>query len=103
MKFTLFTRHALWSAALVFAGFTSLPSSAFAVPPAASRTPAADLNSLAIRERAGLLPGANPLSNGWGVTPAGTHTRISDMALKMAILPDKKGSSPSAAASAIPA
>jgi len=90
MKFTLLTRHALWSAALVFAGFTSLSSSAFAVPPAASRTPADDLNSPAIRERAGLLPGANLLFNGWGVTPAGSHTRISDMALKMVISPDKK-------------
>ena len=90
MKSTLLTRHALWSAALVFAGFTSLSSFAFAVPPAASRTPADDLNSPAIRERAGLLPGANLLFNGWGVTPAGSHTRISDMALKMVISPDKK-------------
>ena len=90
MKSTLLTRHALWSAALVFAGFTSLSSSGFAVPPAASRTPADDLNSPAIRERAGLLPGANLLFNGWGVTPAGSHTRISDMALKMVISPDKK-------------
>ena len=90
MKSTLLTRHALWSAALVFAGFTALSSSGFAVPPAASRTPADDLNSPAIRERAGLLPGANLLFNGWGVTPAGSHTRISDMALKMVISPDKK-------------
>jgi YVTN family beta-propeller protein len=57
---------------------------------AAPRTPDDDLNSPALRQRAGLLPGAHLLFNGWGVTPAGTHTRISDMALKMVVSPDKK-------------
>ena len=89
MKLTLLSRCAHVSAAFVLAGFASLAAPTAAAT-AAPRTPTDDLNTPALRERAGLLPGANLLFNGWGVTPAGTHTRISDMALKMVISPDKK-------------
>jgi YVTN family beta-propeller protein len=37
-----------------------------------------------------MLPNQNLLFNGWGVTPAGTHVRTSDMTLKMIISPDKR-------------
>ena len=40
--------------------------------------------------RGGLSPNANLLFNGWGVTPAGEHVPISDVALKFVITPDKK-------------
>ena len=36
-----------------------------------TRTDAEDVNSPALRERPGLVPGENLLHNGWGVTPAG--------------------------------
>ena len=35
-------------------------------------------------------PSTNLLFNGWGLTPAGTATAISDLPLKMVIAPDKK-------------
>lgn len=79
------------TAALIFSGLTLSVLLTSAAPPAvAPRTPDEAVNSPALRERAGLLPGENLLFNGWGVTPAGTHTRISDMALKMVVSPDKK-------------
>jgi len=49
-----------------------------------------DVNSPEVRERPGLHPNANLLFNGWGVTPAGQHIPISDMALKMVVAPDKR-------------
>src|SRR5437870_954847 len=49
-----------------------------------------DVNNPEVRARPGLRPDANLLFNGWGVTPAGQHLPISDMALKMVIAPDKK-------------
>ncbi|MSU51027.1 MAG: phosphoesterase [Opitutus sp.] len=63
--------------------------------PAASSLPPTrladeDLNQAAVRMRKGMLPGPNLLFNGWGVTPAGKHVRVSDMALKMIISPDKR-------------
>ena len=63
---------------------------AHAAAPPATRGADEDVNSPAVRERAGLLPNENLLFNGWGVTPAGRHVRISDMALKMIVSPDKK-------------
>jgi WD40 repeat protein len=90
MKFIRSHRRAPFPVAFVFAYLTALASASFAAPSAAPRTPDDDVNNPALRVRAGLLPGANLLFNGWGVTPAGTHTRISDMALKMVISPDKK-------------
>ena len=48
------------------------------------------MKSPAVRERSGLTPNANLLFNGWGMTPAGKHTTISDLALKMIVSPDKK-------------
>src|SRR6185503_4788473 len=49
-----------------------------------------EMNSPQLRAMAGLRPSTNLLFNGWGVTPAGEHTRISDMPLKMIVSPDKK-------------
>lgn len=49
-----------------------------------------DVRSPGLRERSGLTPNENLLFNGWGVTPAGEHVRMSDMALKLVISPDKK-------------
>jgi YVTN family beta-propeller protein len=54
------------------------------------RTADADVNSAAVRERPGLAPGDNLLFNGWGVTPAGQHVKISDLPLKMIVSPDGK-------------
>ena len=55
-----------------------------------TRTDAEDVNSPALRERPGLVPGENLLHNGWGVTPAGRQVKISDMALKMIVSPDRR-------------
>jgi len=90
MKIIRIHRRAPFPVAFFFACLSALALASFAASPAAPRTPADDVNTPALRERAGLLPGANLLFNGWGVTPAGTHTRISDMVLKMVISPDKK-------------
>ena len=49
-----------------------------------------EVNNAGLRTTAGLQPNTNMLFNGWGVTPAGEHTRISDMPLKMVVSPDKK-------------
>ena len=50
-----------------------------------------DVKSPDLRERAGLVPGDNLLFNGWGVTPAGEHLRITgDLPLKMIVSPDGK-------------
>lgn len=54
------------------------------------RTPDEDVNSAEVRLRERLLPGANLLFNGWGVTPAGAHVKMGDMPLKLVIAPDKK-------------
>ena len=48
------------------------------------------VNDSAVRTQPGLKPDGNLLFNGWGVTPAGEHVRISDLPLKMVVSPDKK-------------
>jgi YVTN family beta-propeller protein len=48
------------------------------------------VNDPALRSTENLSPGATQLFNGWGITPTGEHTRISDMPLKMVVSPDKK-------------
>ncbi len=48
------------------------------------------VNDASVRTAQGLAPNTNLLFNGWGVTPAGEHVRISDMPLKMVVSPDKK-------------
>jgi YVTN family beta-propeller protein len=65
---------------------------AISVPhPAASRAPTEGMNDAVVRTRPGLLPGANLLFNGWGVTPAGDQVPTrSDMVLRMVIAPDHK-------------
>jgi len=62
----------------------------FRCPAGEPRAPGEDVNAPDLRRRQGLVPGDNLLFNGWGVTPAGTHVPISDMALKMLVSPDKK-------------
>jgi YVTN family beta-propeller protein len=54
------------------------------------RQPDEEVNSAAVRERPGLRPNTNLLFNGWGVTPAGEQTIVSDLALKLVVAPDKK-------------
>ena len=54
------------------------------------RQPDEDVNSPALRERQGLRPNTNLLFNGWGVSPAGEQTLVSDLALKMVVAPDQK-------------
>jgi YVTN family beta-propeller protein len=49
-----------------------------------------DVKSPEIRQAQGLKPSENLLFNGWGITPAGQHVRISDLPLKMVVSPDKK-------------
>jgi YVTN family beta-propeller protein len=61
-----------------------------AAPQTTTRKPDEDVNQPAFRTRQNLVPGANLLHTGWGVTPAGTHTRVSDMPLKMIVSPDEK-------------
>lgn len=65
------------------------PAAAHAAAPV-TRAAHEDLDVLDIRTRAGQLPGPNLLHNGWGVTPAGTHTRVSDMVLKLVVAPDRQ-------------
>jgi len=78
--------YTLVVAAIVVAG----PMGAHAQQNTPSRTPDEDVNSPKLRETAGLAPGTNLLFNGWGVTPAGEHVTISDLALKLVVSPDKK-------------
>src|ERR1041385_7965436 len=49
-----------------------------------------DVNEPGLRLRPGLQPNANLLFSGGGITPAGHHVPISDLALKLVIAPDKK-------------
>jgi len=67
--------------------FAHLAATAQQLP---SRKAGEDVRSPSLRSRAGLKPDANLLFTGWGVTPAGQHMPISDMALKFVISPDKK-------------
>src|SRR5579884_4491419 len=62
----------------------------FAAEKKITRAPDEDVNSAAVRERQNLSPEKNILFNGWGLTPAGEHVRISDMPLKMLVAPDRK-------------
>jgi DNA-binding beta-propeller fold protein YncE len=79
-------RWATVPAALAFLGVAT----AFAQPAKPVRQPGDDVNDARLRTTAGLAPNTNLLFNGWGVTPAGEHVRISDMPLKMVVSPDKK-------------
>lgn len=55
-----------------------------------NRRPEEDVNSPALRQRAGLQPSPSLLFNGWGITPAGESVAVSDLALKMVVSPDQK-------------
>ncbi len=54
------------------------------------RGPDEDVNNAALRARQGLQPNEHLLFNGWGVTPAGQHVTMSDLALKLVVAPDGK-------------
>ncbi len=56
----------------------------------ATRKEGDDVNTAAVRKVSGLKPDEHILFNGWGLTPAGTHVPISDLALKLVVSPDKK-------------
>ena len=63
---------------------------AFAQTSAPMRLANVEVNDATVRTTAGLAPNRNLLFNGWGLTPAGEHVRISDLPLKMIVSPDKK-------------
>ena len=54
------------------------------------RGPDEDVNSAGLRSRSGLRPDEHLLFNGWGLTPAGEHVPVSDVALKLVVSPDRK-------------
>ncbi len=78
--------------AAVAAGALFLVSAAaltgqIAVP---ARNPNDDVKRPDLRTRPGLKPGESLLFNGWGLTPAGGHIPITDLALKLLVAPDRK-------------
>ncbi len=75
---------------LVVVILSGLHLSAIAESPAPMRQADVNVNDASLRTTAGLHPNTNLLFNGWGVTPAGEHVRISDLPLKMVVSPDKK-------------
>lgn len=76
-------RPALFAAAMI-TGFQTVAQQA------PVRRPGEDVNSAGLRGRAGLEPNRGLLFNGWGVTPVGDQVTISDLALKLAVSPDKQ-------------
>src|SRR6266850_5383044 len=62
-----------------------------AATPERVRQPTEDVNSRDVREKQGLRPSETLLFNGWGITAAGEQAPMSDLALKLAFTPDKKG------------
>jgi len=65
-------------------------STTSATEPPHFREPTQDVNNRALREQPGLHPDTNLLFNGWGVTPAGRHIPVPDLALKLVIAPDQR-------------
>src|SRR5258708_2952447 len=61
-----------------------------AMPTLPTRQADEDVRTPTLRTKPGLTPKGTLLFSGWGVTPAGDHVAISDMALKFVISPDKK-------------
>ncbi|KAB2653087.1 MAG: bifunctional YncE family protein/alkaline phosphatase family protein [Verrucomicrobia bacterium] len=78
-------RPASLALALTFFSLT-----AFAQTPVPVRSAQQPVNDALVRTTAGLAPNTNLLFNGWGLTPAGEHVRISDLPLKMVVSLDKK-------------
>jgi len=54
------------------------------------RAPDQAVDSPELRAAPGLRPNENLLFNGWGITPAGEHAAMSDLALKLVVAPDGK-------------
>ncbi len=86
MKYMLFLKRAVLATTVCIL-ITAANSPAAELP---TRQADEDVNSAAVRERQGLSPNTNLLFNGWGVTPAGKQTLVSDLALKMIVAPDGK-------------
>jgi YVTN family beta-propeller protein len=81
-------RHAVRSMMLALTVTSLLATAAAQVNP--TRQAGQDVGDAALRQTPGLRPGTNLLFNGWGATPAGEAVPISDMALKLAVSPDKR-------------
>ena len=75
-----------WLASSFAAGF--IPLATADEPP--TRQPEEDVDRPEVRHRAGMVPGAHLLFNGWGVTPAGSHVPLIDLALKLVVAPDQR-------------
>jgi len=76
---------------VIAALFSFLPIAAFSSAQSLpQRAPDEDVNIPEFRNRPNLAPGDALLFNGWGVTPAGTHAKISDMPLRMIFSSDHK-------------
>jgi YVTN family beta-propeller protein len=71
------------------AAFCALALAVSAADKPRFREPSEDVNSPSLRKRADLEPNESLLFNGWGVTPAGEHVGITDMAQKLIFAPDK--------------
>lgn len=54
----------------------------------AVRSSDADVDSPSVRQLPNLRPSGTMLFNGWGMTPAGEHVSIGDVALRMIVAPD---------------
>lgn len=74
----------------MLAGLSSHQSSPLLADDGVQRNGDEDVNSFALRTRAGLKPSESLLFNGWGLTPAGEQVTVSDLALKMVVAPDGK-------------
>jgi len=86
IKFPIAVRRPASVVALIF--LSLLPLWAQTLAPV--RPASLEVNDPKLRTTAGLTPNTNLLFNGWGITPAGEHVRISDLPLKMLVSPDKK-------------
>lgn len=80
----IYLKHTWWMAALLA---SAAGVAVFAAP---VRAPDQDVKSAELRTTPGLLPNEHLLFNGWGVTPAGEHVTMSDLALKLVVTPDHK-------------
>src|SRR2546423_1540070 len=60
------------------------------LPVTGQQLPTQDVNQPELRKKQGLHPGEKLLFSGWGLTPAGRHIPVTDLALKMVIAPDNK-------------
>ena len=74
----------------MFATIFSVGSGELTMGAGPIRQPEEDVNSPGLRARPGLQPDNHLLFNGWGVSAAGEHVAVSDLALKLVVAPDGK-------------